>query len=53
MMQHFASRTVWATALVLGAGVGFLAPKPAEATWVTFYVELWPGGGSTLQCGWH
>lgn len=41
------------TAATIGVSLGLIAPKPANAVWVTFHFELWPGGGSTLSCGWH
>lgn len=41
------------TAAVIGILLALMIPKPAEAIWHSFYVELWPGGGSQLNCGWH
>ena len=41
------------TAAVIGILFALMIPKPAEAIWHSFYVELWPGGGSQLNCGWH
>ena len=38
---------------ILGALAGLLAPKSAEAQVYSVYIELWPGGGSSLTCGWH
>ena len=38
---------------ILGALAGLLAPKSAEALIYSVHLDLWPGGGSTLQCGWH
>lgn len=37
----------------MGLLLAMVVPKPAEAAWLSFYVELWPGGSSTLTCGWH
>lgn len=38
---------------VLGALAGLLVPKSVEALAYSVHSELWPGGGSTLECGWH
>lgn len=38
---------------ILGVLGGLLVPKPAEALVYSVHIELWPGGGSTLTCGWH
>lgn len=38
---------------VLGALAGLLAPKSVEALVYSVHIDLWPGGGSTLECGWH
>lgn len=43
----------WPLAALLGVMFALLAPKPASSLWVSFYVEVWPGGGSSLTCGWH
>lgn len=45
----------WLMLVAAGAGIltGFLAPKPAAAQVISFTLELWPGGASTLTCGWH
>lgn len=40
-------------AIVAAFLTGMLAPKSAAAVSVSFTMELWPGGGSTLTCGWH
>lgn len=39
--------TICATLLAM------FVPKPAAAVNYTVDVQLWPGGGSTLTCGWH
>ena len=38
-------------AVLLGAGIGFVAPNPAEAATYNLYVH--PGATSSLNCGWH
>ena len=40
-------------AAVLGIMLALIVPKPAGATWHSYYIEMWPGGGSQLNCGWH
>lgn len=39
--------------VMVGIVAGFIAPKPVAATTYWVYIQLWPGGGSTLTCGWH
>ncbi|MGE3075194.1 MAG: hypothetical protein AB7N24_15675 [Dehalococcoidia bacterium] len=45
----------WAAAagLIVGVVSALLAPKAASATNYSVYIELWPGGSSSLTCGWH
>lgn len=38
---------------VFGAFAGLLVPKSADALNYSVHFELWPGGGSSLECGWH
>ena len=45
--------TLTIAAAVVGVLTGLLAPKSAHASLESFSLELWPGGGSTLTCGWH
>lgn len=53
MTANAVRRAVWPAAALLGVALGLLMPKPAAAIWHDFYIELWPGGASTLTCGWH
>lgn len=48
-----ARRLVLVGSAVVGMIAAFLVSKPAAAAQHVFSVELWPGGGSTLSCGWH
>lgn len=53
MIKKLANRLMWPLAASFGIGFAILIPKPAAATSYDYYVELWPGGSSTLTCGWH